>query len=240
MRLIAVPAGLRGAFWPLFLAVLWLSGCDEPQPQHADWVIRSKLVFLSEDLLTERAPLPPAQFRLFFPYIAGDIYGSPTTGDFINPSLQADYRFEIDLNHSHKALLASLEPTELSLSYLHIEPAQARVARLAPMVLEADGIEPVGRTNWVDGDSRRTLLLLYFDRPAILSGRTPGGGKPLRYSIHAAAAGYVWVGLQPGADENVYTVTPAPARLLLGVTPVAGDRPRARPPPDSSSPVPRP
>ena len=220
MRLIAIPpAWLRGAFGPLLLAALWLSGCDEPQPQHADWVIRCKLVFLSEDLLTERAPLPPARFRLFFPYIAGDIYGSPTTGDFINPSLDTDYRFEIDLNQSHKALLASLQPTELSLSYLHIEPAQARVARLAPTVLEADGIEPVGRTNWVDGDSKRRLLLLYFDRPATLSGRSSGGGKPLRYSIHAAEAGYVWVGLQPGATEDVYTVIPAPAQLLLAVTP---------------------
>ena len=164
---------------------------------------------------------------LFFPYIAGDIYGSPTTGDFINPLLDTDYRFEIDLNHTHKALLASLQPTELSLSYLHIEPAQARVARLAPIVLEADGIEPVGRANWVDGDSRRSLLLLYFDRPATLSGRSSGGGKPWRYSIHAAEAGYVWVGLQPGANENVYTVTPTPARLLLAVTPLAADRPRA-------------
>ena len=228
MRLIAIPpAWLRGAFLPLLLALLGLSGCNEPQPHHADWVIRSKLVFLSDDLLTERAPLPPAQFRLFFPYIAGDIYGSPTTGDFINPSLDTDYRFEIDLNHTHKALLASLQPTELSLSYLHIEPAQARVARLAPIVLQADGIEPVGRANWIDGDSRRSLLLLYFDRPATLSGRSSGGSKPWRYSIHAAEAGYVWVGLQPGANENVYTVTPAPARLLLAVTPLADDRPRA-------------
>ena len=228
MRLIALPpAGLRGAFLPLLLAALWLSGCGEPQPQHAEWVIRCKLVFRSEDLLTERAPLPRAQFRLFFPYIAGDIYGSPTTGDFINPSLDTDYRFEIDLNHSHKALLASLQPTELSLSYLHIEPAQARVARLVPTVLEADGIEPVGRTNWVDGDSRRRLLLLYFDRPATLSGRSSAGGKALRYSIHAAEAGYVWVALQPGANEDVYTVTPAPARLLLAVTPLDDDPPRA-------------
>ena len=203
----------------LVAALLWLSGCRQSQPVHTDWILRCKLVFLSADLATERPALPRAQFRLFFPYIAGDIYGSPTTGDFINPTLDADYHFAIDLNRSHQALLASLEPTEFSLSYLRIEPAGARVARLAPMVLQADGIEPLGHTDWVDADSKRALLLLYLDRAATISGRGSSGAKPLRYSIHTAAAGYVWVGLQSGTDENVYTVTPAPARLLLAVTP---------------------
>jgi hypothetical protein len=98
------------------------------------------------------------------------------------------------------------------------------------MVLQADGIEPVGLTNWVDGDSKRTLLLLYFDRPATISGRVSAGGKPIRYSIHAAAAGYVWVAQGAGADENVYSVTPTPARLLLAVAPIASDRPTAASP----------
>jgi hypothetical protein len=191
----------------LVLVLAALSACHpSPPPPHADWIIHSQLVFLSADLKTERTPLDRAGFRLFFPYIAGDIYGSPTTGDFINPTLEADYHFTIDLNRSHEALLASLQPTDFSVAYLHIEPADARVARLAPMVLQADGIEPVGRTEWVDGDTRRTVMLLYFDRPARIS-----GGK---FAIRTAAAGYVWVGL----DGDVYTVVPTPARLLLAVT----------------------
>jgi hypothetical protein len=209
--------GLPGTL--LVLAPLWLSGCNQSQPVHTDWIIRSQLVFLSADLTTERPALARSQFRLFFPYIAGDMYGSPTTGDFINPTVGADYHFQIDLNRSHKALLASLEPTEFSVSYLHIEPAGARVARLAPMVLQADGIEPLGHTDWIDADSKRALLLLYLDRAATISGRGFAGGKPLRYSIHTAAAGYVWVGQQSGAEESVYTVTPTPAHLWLAVTP---------------------
>lgn len=236
-RISSAPQWLRRAWLAPVWAAFWLGACHPAQPDRADWVIRSKLVFLSEDLATERAPLPPAQFRLFFPYVAGDIYGSPTTGDFINPAVGADYRFQIDLNRSHAALLASLEPTQLSLSQLHIEPAGARIARLAPMVLQADGIEPVGLTNWVDGDSKRTLLLLYFDRPATISGRLAGGGKPTRYSIHAAAEGYVWVGQKAGADENVYEVTPTPARLLLAVTPLASDRPTVASPARTDTPA---
>jgi hypothetical protein len=212
------------------LTLLALTGCDKADPVRPEWIIRSQLVFLSEDFGSPRAPLPAAQFRLLFPYIAGDIYGSPTTGDFFNASVAADYRFEIDLNRTHEYLLASLEPTELSLSYLHIEPAAARVARLAPMVLQADGIEPVGRTDWFDPDSRRPLLLLYLDRPAAISGRTVAQGRPLRYAIQATAPGYVWVGQQSNADEDVYAVTSKPARLLLAVTPLPSVHPTAASP----------
>jgi hypothetical protein len=163
-------------------------------------------VFLADDQVTQLPSPPQSKFRLFFPYIAGDLYGPPTTGDFLNPTLQPDNQFDIDLNRNHQALLKSLEPSDFSVSYMHMEPAEARVARLAPVVLQADGIDPVGRTQWIDGDSRKPVMLLYFDRPATLS----GGGK---YSIHTSAAGYVWVG-QVG---DTYTVIPTPAHLLLAV-----------------------
>ncbi len=195
--------------------LLWLGGCHQPQAPRADWIIRSQLVFLSADFTTERAPLAPNQFRLFFPYIAGDLYGAPTTGDFLNPVLGPDYRFEIDLNRSHAALLASLEPTDFSVPYLKITPADTRVARLAPMVLQADGIEPVGRTDWLDRDSRRTLMLLYLDRPATIAGKSAS----VEFAIRAATPGYVWVGSQPGPVGTVYSVVPTPAHLWLAVTP---------------------
>lgn len=188
------------------LVLVGLSGCHQPPPPRADWIIHSQLVFLAGDQVTQLPPPPQSQFRLFFPYIAGDLYGPPTTGDFLNPTLQPDNHFDIDLNRNHQALLKSLEPSDFSVSYMHIEPADARVARLAPVVLQADGIEPVGRTQWIDGDTRKPVMLLFFDRPASLV----GAGK---YSIHANAAGYVWVG-QVG---DTFTVVPTPAHLLLAV-----------------------
>lgn len=217
---------IPGRLWLLpAITLLAVAGCGRAHEDHPDWVIRSRLVFLSEDLASEREALPPDHFRLLFPYIAGDIYGPPTTGDFFNPVIGADYRFEIDLNRTHKALLASLEPTAFSLRYLRIEPAEARVARLAPMVLEADGIELVGRTDWFDPDSKRPLLLLYLDRAATISGQGTAYGRPLRYAIRTAAAGYVWVGLETRADGNVYTVTPRPARLVLAIAPLPAPPP---------------
>lgn len=212
------------------LALLALAGCGRAPEPHADWIIRSRLVFLSEDFLSERAPPPVGEFRLVFPYIAGDIYGSPTTGDYINAVVSADYRFEVDLNRSHSALLASLEPTAFSLSYLHIDPAAARVARLAPMVLQADGIDQLGRTNWFDPETRRPLLLLYLDRAATISGHGMAYGRPLSYRIQVPGPGYVWVAQEAVADGSVYTVVPRPARVELAVTPPVSDLPKAASP----------
>jgi len=206
----------------LLLAVLLavLTGCGRTHPDRPEWIIRSRLVFRTEDLSAERPPLAREQFRLLFPYIAGDLYGAPTTGDFTHPLLGPDYELEINLNRTHAALLASLEPTDFHLSYLHMDPPQARVARLAPLMLQADGIEPVGELEWFDPDSKRELLLLYLDRPARITGATTARGRPLRYAIRANAADYVWVVRQSNADEDVYTVTPRPPRLLLAAKPV--------------------
>jgi hypothetical protein len=227
-----------GSHWLLLLlSALALASCGRAEPDRPEWVIRSQLVFLTADFGGQREPLALRQFRLLFPYIAGDIYGAPTTGDFFNAQLDPHYRFEINLNRTHKSLLASLEPTQLSESYLHIEPAQARVARLAPMILEADGIEQLGRTDWFDPDSGRPLLLLYLDRPATISGRTAVRGRPLRYAIRVAAPGYVWVGRQALADEDVFSVTPPPARLLLAVTPLDESQSGANGHPTAASPA---
>jgi hypothetical protein len=222
----AVPAR---RFLPL-LAVLVLAGCGRMTAERPGWVIHSRLLFLSDDLTQERAPLPPEQFRLVFRYIAGDLYGPPTTGDFVRPALGPQYGFELDLNPSHEALLASLEKTDFSLSYLRIEPAGARVARLAPELLEADGIEQVGRLEWFDPRARRTLMLLYLDRPASITGRyAAGGGRPVRYSIRTTAPDYVWVGRESNADEDVYTVVTRPTEVVLAVRPAAGGAANAAP-----------
>lgn len=205
------------------LSILALTACDRVPSDRPEWVIRSKLVFLSDDFGSERSPLAVGKFRLLFPYIAGDIYGPPTAGDFPHPVIGADYQFQIDLNRTHELLLKSLGSTDFSLSYLHIEPREARVARLAPMMLEADGIEPVGRMDWFDPDSRRPVLLLYIDRAATISGRGTAVGRPLRYAIQVRAADYVWVARQSSPDEDVYTAVPKPARLLLAARRVIRD-----------------
>ncbi len=209
--------------WPVTtLAVLsLLAACSKPAPptQHADWVIHSRIVFLNADLTAARAALPQSQFRLMFPYIVGDLYGAPTTGDFLQATIGADYRLEIDLNASQAALLVSLEPTDFSVPYLHIEPAQARIARLAPLALQADGIEQIGHADWVDPEAKQRLLLLYVDRASRLSGETVSSSRTLRYDLRMASAGYFWIARQSSPQGDVYRVIPRPAHVVLAITP---------------------
>lgn len=203
--------------------VLALTACGSNSPppaQHPDWVIHSQIRFLSSDLRTPGEPLRLDSFRLSFSYIAGDLYGSPTTGDLAQPVIHPDLRFDLDLNSSHADLLRSLEPTDLSLGYLKIEPADARIARLAPQALQREGIEQIATVDWVDMRSSERLMLIYFDRPARITGALSRNGHTVRYNIRANAPGYFWVG-QHDTDTGarVYTEVDKPDELVLAITP---------------------
>jgi hypothetical protein len=193
------------------LLVALLAACSEPSPEpRADWVLQAQVRFYTEDLQAEREPLPAGSYRLWCPYIVGDLYGAPDTGDLIQPVPNPDGTVVVDLNVGHERLLAALEPADFSLSVLKLEPADARIARLAPMAMQADGIEQIGATDWIDADSKQRLMLLYADRPC----RIWGG----RYDIRIAAAGYVWVA-ETADDKRTFTVVSQPRRLEIAITP---------------------
>ena len=181
-------------------------------------MLHAQLVFRGADGQVPR-PVPAAStFRLWFPYVTGDLYGAPGAGELQHPQLAADGSFALDLNRSIPDLLPELEPTHFSLPYLHVAPAAAQLARLAPAVLQAEGIDPLGSTDWIDARSGSALLLLYVDRPARIFGETLAQGERIVYDIRASEAGYLWVGRreQPGRIE--YVRVAAPERLLLAVS----------------------
>jgi len=204
----------------LACALLALGACHGRSAEyHADWVIRSRVLFLSADLSKPRPEPPRGSFRLWFPYVIGDLYGAPGTGDFVAGTVHPDLTFEIDLNRSREDLERSLEPTAFEMSYLKLLPADARIARLAPAALQANGIERIGTAEWVDLDRRVQLMLLYADRPARIEGRTIARGTPVRYDIRFPAAGYVWVRIESSPEQGIsYTTVPRPAHLVLAVT----------------------
>ena len=187
-----------------------VSGCSRG-PHHPGWVIHSTLEVIG--------PAPPAGFRLIFPYIVGDFYGAPTTGDFVVPAHLTRSAFTLDLNRTQSALQSELGPTDFSLRFLKITPPKARIARLAPAALQPNGIDPVGTVQWLDARTRQPLMLVYVDRPAHIEGALTRGGATVRYDIRAAAPGYIWVGgIQAGEHETLYTVVPPPEHLVLTIT----------------------
>jgi hypothetical protein len=207
------------------LVIIAVSGCspsEESLAHRPGWQIHARLVFLAADLRSERPAPPRASYRLWFPYVTGDLYGAPGTGDFINASVGADGVIDIDLGATERDLVHSLEPTEFSLSYLKIEPAAARIARLAPAALQANGIDPIGTTEWVDLDSRESLMLVYADRASRISGRRSARGTSVSYDVRFPGAGYVWIAGRESGQGVTYIAVPRPAHLALAITPRTG------------------
>lgn len=205
-----IPAVRNVVAVALVVLVFALSGCSG-EPHHPGWVIHSSIAIVG--------PPPAGGYRLVFPYIVGDFYGSPNTGAFVVPASQAPDGFTLDLNRTQEALESELGPADFTLRFLKIAPRDARVARLTPIALQRNGIEPVGTVEWLDARSRMPLMLVYFDRPARIDGSFSHDGQQLRYHIHAAKPGYVWIGtIQAGEHDTLYTVVPPPRGLILTIT----------------------
>lgn len=188
---------------------LLLAGCSR-SPHHPGWVIRSAIEIVG--------PPPPGGYRLVFPYIVGDLYGSPNTGAFVGPVSRTAGSFVLDLNRTQEVLERELEATDFSLGFLHVVPAATRIARLTPVALEREGIDAVGTVQWLDALTGMPLMLVYVDRPARIEGSSSGGGETLRYDIRASMPGYVWIGsLKAGEHETLYTAVPPPSRLILTI-----------------------
>ena len=225
---------LTRLLWVL-LGVVSLAGCGRGDPEaHHGWVLHSQVRFFSADFHVASQPLPASAFRLVFPYVAGDLYGPATTGDFIHPTLNADLSFEIDFGRVQKDLNVELQPTEFRLEYLRIEPAESRIARLTPLALQPDGIEQVATADWIDGATHQQLMLVYVDRPCRITGALARKDYTVSYNVRAAAAGYIWIaGRQTQDGQHLYTEVVQPATVYLALTPAV---PAVRPPPPVNGP----
>jgi hypothetical protein len=198
-----------------------VTGCGQSESEsHHGWVLHSQIKFLASDLQVARDPPPRGSFRLFFPYIAGDLYGPATTGDFIHPVINPDLTFDIDFSRVQQDLTRSLQPTEFSLEYLKIDPPDARIARLAPLALQPDGIEQVAAADWVNEYTHERLMLVYVDRPARITGALVRDDYTIRYNVRAAAPGYIWIARRRTDDgEQMYTEVEKPDKVVLALTP---------------------
>ena len=199
----------RRSLFTVLSCCLLMAACGQsdpppaPTPNRADWVIESRIVFGRGN------PLPLESFRLSVPFRTGSIYGNPTSGSYPEAVVLPDYRFEIDLNQGHNLLLSSLVETHFVSNDLRVEPSDTRIARISPALTDPDEDSSLGITNWVDPETDHTLMLLYFDRPARVTGN--------RYDIEVTEPGYVWVETPP--SPALGHVVPKPNDLVLAFFP---------------------
>jgi hypothetical protein len=195
---------------------LLLAGCARPEPPRAEWIIPARVEFRTADGAPREAP-PTKSARLWMPWVLGDLYGAPDGGELAPVALQGDYQFTLDLNATTRIAQAlAKETTEFTETWVRIEPAEARVARLLPYLLEADGIAPLGEPEWMDASGQR-LMLLYFDRAARIVGQYHRESLNLEFDVVATAPGYVWVIMPKGS--GIFKTAPFPRRVTLAVFP---------------------
>lgn len=200
-------------------ALVLLAGCSREQPAPVPkpaLIFDSRVVFVAADGESERAP-PRQAPRIWAPLLVGDMYGSPNEGEPVAIPLRPDLTFRLDLNGAGKTVEKGLVATHFSQKWMAVEPAEARVARLIPFVLEADNIAPLGTAEWLDQGSGAKLMLLYVDRPAKIRGDIVYEQLRLQFEIDAAEAGFLWV-RQPEGNGTFRAVQP-PEKLVLAVYP---------------------
>jgi hypothetical protein len=206
--------------WLALTSLALLVSCgpreEAPASARADWVLKSRVAFFEADGKTAR-PAPKEDLRLWMPWVVGDLYGDPNEGELAPAVLKPDLSFSLDLNNSRQKVGKALIPTQFSQKWMSIEPKEARVARISPFVLPAEGIVPVGDCEWLDTDTGDKLMLVYFDRPARIRGEIVYEGRNLRFDIETQEAGYVWIRQPDGSGE--FRMAPWPGRVLLAVMP---------------------
>jgi hypothetical protein len=200
------------------LAMCTLTACGrDPVPKtEPTLVFDSRVVFVEADGKTPRAA-PRYPLRIWAPMLVGDIYGSPNEGEAVQITLKSDLTFHMDLNGVGATVEKGLVPTQFSQKWMAVEPADARVARMLPFVMEADNIAPAGTAEWLDEETGARLMLVYVDRPARIRGDIVYYERKLHFEIDADKAGFLWV-RQPDGN-GTFRAAPAPKKLVLAVFP---------------------
>jgi hypothetical protein len=200
----------------LFLLLLAACSRQETPPQHPGLIIDSHVAFYAADGKTVR-PAPREKLRIWVPHLVGDIYGSPNEGEVVQVALKPDMSFRMNLNGAAGILEKGLVPTRFSQKWMAIDPAEARVARVLPFVIPADGIAPVGVSEWLDEESGAKLMLIYVDRPARIRGDIIFENRRLQFDIEATQAGYLWI--QQPDGNGTFRAVPWPKNVVLAVMP---------------------
>lgn len=199
-----------------------LAAESAPFTENPDWVFSARVQFVEEDMVTARPQMSQGQFKLLFPWVGGNLFGNPTTNDYIEPALDPDYAFTIDLNRSRQQVIRSLDVANLSSLDLKVEPAELRIARVATFAMKPDLSDRVGYSAWRDADNATDgYVLVYFDRAGRITGVQKSGDAERTFDVDVPAAGYYWLRNRKLAENRVeMTVGSRPKNLVLAVAPL--------------------
>lgn len=138
-------------------------------------------------------PAPTADIQLWFPVIAGHLFGTANAETSWPATLDEESRFELPMSEIAAQLEVMALPFDAKETGVLLEPQTVRVARLQAFANSEFTGEPRGKTQWRDSNSGRQMMLVYFDRPCRLLGSLFHSGTELRLDVAIPAAGAYWL-----------------------------------------------
>jgi hypothetical protein len=212
---------LRHAAWlGCLVLVLLLCGCampgGRPDAERALNALQADVEYIDDDNQAIDARFQPGQLVLVFPYVAGQIFGSPGSTLLFTELLSTQDSLHLDLTRALPGLRQGASTLQASAETegLAIRPAATRLARIGTFPFDATTREPLGEGGFTDAHTREHLILTYFDRPCDLSGTLHAGGKIYRHDITIPVAGFHLLRVQQ-EDARHYTLVRADATVSV-------------------------
>ncbi|HUT40826.1 MAG TPA: hypothetical protein VM011_05730 [Gammaproteobacteria bacterium] len=195
----------------LLLSSALLCGCaGGPALRHAGSLtdVRATVEYVDGNNLVVDAQYQPRHIVLVFPYVPGQIFGSPGSELLFTLLLTPQSELQLELENALPGLQdgATLLQTVAETAGLTIRPAQTRLARIGTFPFDAKTLEPLGEGGFIDGNTREHLILMYFNRPCVLSGTLYIDQNEYVHDIAIPAAGFHFLRVQQqGAGRHVLT-----------------------------------
>ena len=166
------------------------------------------------------AQYQPGHLLLVFPYIPGQIFGTPGSDLLFTERLTPGGTLHLELESALPGLqegAATLRATADS-EGLSVKPARTRLARIGTFPFDAKTLEPLGEGGFIDGRTREHMILVYFDRPCVLSGTLNVDQEVYVHDIVIPAAGFHFLRIQQtGAGRYVLSRADETSRIVFSI-----------------------
>ncbi|MGB5538789.1 MAG: hypothetical protein WBO37_01720 [Gammaproteobacteria bacterium] len=206
----------------LLLSAL-LGGCaGGPVLRHAEslTVVRATVEYVDDNNLVVDARFQPRHIVLVFPYVPGQIFGSPGSELLFTQLLTPRSELQLALENALPGLQdgATRLQTVAETAGLTIRPAQTRFARIGTFPFDAKTLEPLGEGGFTDGSTREHLILMYFDRPCVLSGTLYIDQDEYVHDITIPAAGFHFLRVQQqGAGRHLLSRAEVTSGIVFSI-----------------------
>jgi hypothetical protein len=211
----------KGITIGLFLSAV---GCTTtPQLSNTDPGLVTMLIEF-QDYSGQPTDKRPKDSGLLLGGIPGDVYGA-TQADFKTLGIGSSTTIAVPMTELERfsAKSATRLTAEAAAAGFTLTPSDARLVRIATGLLSKEPRWHFAPTRLADSSTKKTLTLVYFDRPCRLSGAVithpPGGGtRTDNYDVVIEKAGLNWLESTKVGEDSHLEVRHAPASVRPVVT----------------------